>query len=586
MSANRFINIIKPATIVIALITASLSAAGFNWQYCIFPFALLTFCFLSNEKNIGMTEIAFSLFMILCLLFSVFFSKGDMQNAIYEAEKQMLFIISFCIGKIYGKSLFHKAVFVNALIIAFVGIIAYIGKITSWDLVLDIYTFPRLQSSVQYANTAACLLCCGYISFLHVFSEKRKKPLQFFGALILLAAYLTLSKACIPLFLIISTLLMWKCREIRSIVIYQNIITAIAFLPIAFCSDRNMNVCTFILVALAILISGLPPKLPNRFLTAWVVLLVVCTALAIILIIRDKSILGSLIERFNFMNDAVRVIKNEGIFGTGPGSWKVLQYKYQTYSYSVTYIHNSFLQIFMENGIVFLLMFVGLLMYSIYKSIRNRCFFIAAIISLISLHSLIDFDMSFSLIGIITGIALGIGCNFKNNSSESSAKIQKRIKKALYIMLATCLCITNIYMISEFFMRRSFEQAYINGNYEAALDKAENLEKICPKDPYLQVSLASLENTVSGDIDKIRTRLKKAVTDSPNDYKIYKYYMSYAKADGSNIAKMCLEYLSMCPEQSDEHLFVRNYALNAYQKNKISIDVYNEIISKTDNLKN
>nr|WP_229521781.1 O-antigen ligase family protein [Paenibacillus monticola] len=124
----------------------------------------------------------------------------------------------------------------------------------------------------------------------------------------------------------------------------------------------------------------------------------------------------SVLERITFYKDAVKVIKDYPILGTGGGGWASLYEHYQNNPYTSRQVHNFFLQYLIEVGILGFIVFMGFILYIFYKYIRgyvkrdkdefNNGFFYLIIALSILIHSLLDFNMSYAFMGILVFVGL------------------------------------------------------------------------------------------------------------------------------------------------------------------------------------
>jgi hypothetical protein len=133
-------------------------------------------------------------------------------------------------------------------------------------------------------------------------------------------------------------------------------------------------------------------------------------------------------QRFTFVQDAFKIIKEYPLIGAGGGGWRALYHKYQSYDYASNEVHNHPVQLWVETGIFgfgVLLLIGGLLIYQFYKikvklkedleekSTFDNILTCAIFVSIVSLyvHSVIDFDFSLSAVSIfvwaLTGLLAG-----------------------------------------------------------------------------------------------------------------------------------------------------------------------------------
>lgn len=125
----------------------------------------------------------------------------------------------------------------------------------------------------------------------------------------------------------------------------------------------------------------------------------------------------SVLERFTFYKDAMKVVKDYPVLGTGGGGWASLYEHYQNNPYLSRQVHNFFLQYLIEVGILGFIVFMGFILFIFYKYVRgylkrdkddyNNGFFYLIIALSILVHSLLDFNMSYAFMGILVFLALG-----------------------------------------------------------------------------------------------------------------------------------------------------------------------------------
>ncbi|KAA8996596.1 polymerase [Paenibacillus spiritus] len=126
----------------------------------------------------------------------------------------------------------------------------------------------------------------------------------------------------------------------------------------------------------------------------------------------------SVLERMTFYKDALKVVKDHPVIGTGGGGWASLYEQYQNNPYVSRQAHNFFLQYLIEVGIVGFLVFMGFILYIFYKYIRgyiknrnelddysNGFFYLILTLSIL-LHSTLDFNLSYGFMGILVFLGL------------------------------------------------------------------------------------------------------------------------------------------------------------------------------------
>ncbi|MEK3675525.1 O-antigen ligase family protein [Paenibacillus sp. FSL R10-2771] len=161
----------------------------------------------------------------------------------------------------------------------------------------------------------------------------------------------------------------------------------------------------------------------------------------------------SVLERITFYKDAMKVVKDYPIIGTGGGGWAALYEHYQNNPYVSRQVHNFFLQYLIEVGIVGFVVCMGFIGYIFYKYIRaylkrdkddfNNGFFFYIIALSILIHSLLDFNMSYAFMGILVFIGLaGMGAVMESKPLRKSWN-----KPGLRIGYLVLLAVGSIYLL-------------------------------------------------------------------------------------------------------------------------------------------
>ncbi|MFC3750523.1 O-antigen ligase family protein [Paenibacillus sp. GCM10012306] len=325
----------------------------------------------------------------------------------------------------------------------------------------------RLTSIFQYANTYAAFLMA--FLFVAVFALVRSR--KWYGILthsfmlvpIIVSLLLTLSRGglvMLPVVFILLLLFLKPAQQILWIIhlgvsgllslVITNQVTNLGIeLNTAFSSSAALKGWGYLLGA-SVVVAGLgwviqrfaapwlQDKLGNwssrKWTSLWLPLgSVVLVGLIAFLLIGTsaKSILPSnietrleninfkqhsVLERFTFYKDAIKVVKDYPILGAGGGGWSALYEHYQNNPYTSRQVHNFFLQFLIEVGILGFIVFMGFILYIFYKYIRgyvkrdkddfNNGFFYLIITLSILIHSLLDFNMSYAFMGILVFLGL------------------------------------------------------------------------------------------------------------------------------------------------------------------------------------
>lgn len=170
---------------------------------------------------------------------------------------------------------------------------------------------------------------------------------------------------------------------------------------------------------------------------------------------------NSYTSRMDFNRWAWEIVKDYPINGTGAGGWNALYHQYQDYLAWTSEVHNHFMQVWVEAGIIGFLSWIvllGTLIYCLYR-LKNRShdrmliWGLAAAGLALVIHSAIDFDFSlpavfilfWTLIGLLNGV-------YKSIYTESQHSTQPRyfIEYAVFIILGGTLIITGTMYLSAY----------------------------------------------------------------------------------------------------------------------------------------
>ena len=567
----------------VALLLCTILLGGATWYNCMIPLLLFFVCLIKDKRNIsGNVNTLIPIVLLVTGFISIVLTQGDKQNALYEYEQILCFILAFFVGLgIKDEDNIFKYVLVCATATAGVGLLSYCNLIRIEDFTFNDRYLLRLQSFLKYANTTAVLLGCGYFSSLKLFDTYQKKGLTYISSCTLIAFYLTVSKAAIPLFIVFGTLLFVVQRKYTRCFVLQNVVCMIGTLLIILAGFKQYQTVKILLVIITVLIGGgivqsemLKKILPDkRLMIVWLIGFGVFLSLGCLLLVsRDINIFETLFKRFDYMSDAFVLLRQYWLTGIGPGAWKFYQYSVQTTQYSVTEIHNSWLQIWLEFGIIFFVtIFASFIKTTVY-CIRRKMYVYAAIILFILTHSLVDINLSFGIILMISGLIIGFALR--------DAKEIRFGKPIVCGTLTLCLVLFG-YMICECTVRSLFEQAYLKKNYDRAITYSTVLEKICPYDSNLQISIAALTH------NDTEQRIVRAIALSPLDPSLLQTDIEYSIAQKNPSVLEKIDRLTqMAKHQESIYAKAKEYLIQALERKICTRKEYDEYLSKIENQRN
>lgn len=135
---------------------------------------------------------------------------------------------------------------------------------------------------------------------------------------------------------------------------------------------------------------------------------------------------SSLNERFIFIEDVFKLIKENPLLGYGGKAWETTQFGVQQFNYSSNEVHCYPLQVFLENGIIGILAYIGVLIFILrllYRELKKEKYNITIIslivsLGLIMLHAMLDYDMAIFYILLFVFIILSLISSKQENFKE------------------------------------------------------------------------------------------------------------------------------------------------------------------------
>ena len=542
-----------------------MSLGGFLWYNCVIPGVILLVLAAWSFKRIHCDINDFLLVALLAFgIMSVFFTEADKQTVIYEFEKLICLVLAVYVGRNLERKNIATIIVVMAFITALCGILSYCNILQFNGFVFDDRGTHRLQSFIQYANTTAIVLGMGYFLSLDKFHDNKKMP--FMSGVILIALYFTLSKAAIPMFMLVGTVLIVLKKQYATYFIGQNICCMLMSIPIILAINERMYIIGLLLISLTVFLTikiiGIP--INKKWIYIWVSIILLFVILGVVIaFIYKGTILSTFLKRLDYMKDAAVLLKEHWIFGIGSGAWSEYQYLVQTTQYSVKYVHNGWLQFLLDNGIFFFLTFITLFATTLYSTIKSKSYTVMTALLLLAMHSFVDFDFSFGVVLLITGLIIG---------GYSKTKILPSAVMKIPMILNFVICgLLIIYMSTEYIVRHNFEQNIRANEYETAVSNAIVLEKICPYDSNLQITLADLK------IGDSQERYERAIKYAPNNKNVLGNYITFSiNNTNKDIIELCKLYIELAPKQEETYMNVNQYIEDTFEKGRCTEEQYNE----------
>jgi len=338
------------------------------WQGSFFPrqfllmIVLLLIAFVLFGKSLPVSKEAAFLFGITVLYGASLLILSENRNVgLIEMLRTLVFPLALLFFYKFNSAKAEKAIFISLMIIAVLGLLAFFSIIHIPGGVIE--SSNRLQSVIQYANTTALLMLIGIL--YSVQSYKTDKKIGKLICLLIFAAafFLTGSRTALVI---------------------------------------GLTVCSLY----AMIISGRRGKM----IVAGSLILLICAIVCLniftdIRMFRISIFEATLVERLVTFQDAIRIVRGYPVLGIGAGNWQHWQFLHQSVPYEVKYIHNYYLQLLLDGGVLAPLLFLAAMLPAVIKGIRIKSIH-AFILIAVMLQAFLDFDLIFSAVAAITMFSL------------------------------------------------------------------------------------------------------------------------------------------------------------------------------------
>jgi tetratricopeptide (TPR) repeat protein len=276
--------------------------------------------------------------------------------------------------------------------------------------------------------------------------------------------------------------------------------------------------------------------------------------------------------RLQFYKDAIEIIRDNWLTGVGRGGWKALVHGAQDYYYDVTFVHDNYLEIFIEAGILGFaanLILSGLALFSAAKQyfkttdITSRILLSGLFCGLLAIlaHSIIDIDMSFFSIQMLVWLMFAGAAQYKEAEFISS----KSLKTISLIVSAAILSVSLLYFTANYNGQRAL--SYMEQkNYKGAMVYYEEASRLDPHNSLYLSERAKLYNyfaeTESESENKQNwlVKARDAAEKSTKEFKHYPFYIDIM-IRAYLASNMPLEAL----EKAEELVSFQKYRLENYE---------------------
>ena len=363
------------------------------YETCLTLFGIITLC-LSVRRLKYMPKDIYIVIPIAIMLISYTIStilSINIQNSIKELLKfisclSIFFIISMAEER--QKKLLIKTIVFSALIISGYAIYQY---------------FWGYQQTIDYINktNSDALLTSPYTRDILL----GKRAIGTFLSPNIFAGYLI-----VVLFLVYYAVN-------RTIAIFQIVIITIAIIL-----TKSFGAWLSLAVTLMVMLLFFYKDIKKYKFTVTVCLILVIIGTAFIVLSRWHRLMNlenphnSITQRLNYWRIAIAAIKDRPISGIGPGNFQEVFLRYKAgWSIDTRYVHNIFLQTWLETGIFGFIGMLFLVITFIGRSIsKSRYLFLAGLVFII--HNLIDITYFIPETGLLLWVLMGLASDQKGSS--------------------------------------------------------------------------------------------------------------------------------------------------------------------------
>ncbi len=287
-------------------------------------------------------------------------------------------------------------------------------------------------------------------------------------------------------------------------------------------------------------------------------------------------------RRFELFADAIKVIKDYPLFGLGGGGWAAVYKSYQDQAYDSREVHNHYLQVWIEAGIIGFLAFVGIWV-SFTLAFLKKCFIMKAPpsrwqhwtavfmpVAALGAHSAIDWNFSMAAVGIFLFALLGAGRsldyddNFESSINEKKeGSIKKYLPGLIGVVFGLALFIYTLILYSGLQVTWRSQELFEGGNIKQSLVE---IEKAIALDPYRAENYHNYNVLIEGQAVRMQNQaeLSKMLALAKRAYELEPYNPNYLSRYGT----LLLNYVDTREGLNyiDRLMELRPHYLSGYQQ--------------------
>jgi len=262
-------------------------------------------------------------------------------------------------------------------------------------------------------------------------------------------------------------------------------------------------------------------------------------------------------RRFELFSDAIKVIKDYPILGIGGGGWAAVYKGYIDNDYNSRQVHNQYLQVWIESGIIGFLAFIGIWISFSVIFINNRVIpqttylakqlWVAAYIPVIAigLHSIIDWHFAMASVGYYLFVLIGAGLSMNQANwfytNESKAQRKKvNLPGLLSIIVGLALFAFTLALFFGLHAAWRSQELVEERNYKAAM---KEFEKAISLDPLRAENYYNMSVIIEEQALQTRNpeAMQQVIALMQNAYELEPYNLRYVLRYG----QLLLQYVDL-----------------------------------------
>ncbi|WP_208607651.1 O-antigen ligase family protein [Paenibacillus pectinilyticus] len=267
--------------------------------------------------------------------------------------------------------------------------------------------------------------------------------------------------------------------------------------------------------------------------------------------------------RLGYYHDAWQMIINSPLLGYGGGAWNILQYQYQTAAYTVLYLHNHWLETWIDIGLIGVMVFLFMVGLMIWKGISNykqstgaAKIWTASCLTgfgCLLVHSTVDFTFSYP---VLFGLWMLLGLMIPASSNKTAPTVAKPVIWTFRIPLTVVLLLISILSIrlgmSEALFRQAEQAPHESKTIQQAIQLLEHSASLTffPVEQHTSIAYFLLQDYLNtkqaSNLNRAASEIDKAFLTNPQDVHALFLRCQIAYAQGHRTeAKQELQLLSL-----------------------------------------